>query len=562
MSEKKRKKQSFEYGAVILLCSTMLVKLIGAVFKIPLSDLIGDLGFGYFSSAYDLFTPIYTIAMAGLPIAVSRVVAEYAVEGRYRDVRQSLSITRKLFWITGITGFLLMLALIYPFVKLTDKTSDTIYSLFAISPSILFCCVMSTYRGYYEGLRNMYPTAVSDITEALGKLILGYGFAYIVMKVSGNVAFAAAAAILGITVGAAIAALYLWLRYRIAGDGITDEELIASPEKTDTRAATRALIAIAIPVVMASLANSIASLVDVVMVKWQLSHLMVSHSDGILKMYAESIADYNARHSDPLVTDAIPTFLYGVRSKAFTIYNLVPAITSVLGVSALPVLASSWVKNDRPAVKQNIESMVKISALIACPAGLGFLFMGNGIMTLMYNTVASVEIGGVMMSIYGAAALFAGVSIPMTSMLQAIGKQVISLRNVAVGAALKVIVNFACVSIPALNVKGAAIGTFVCYAFIFLANFISLIHYSRVRPDIFKILGKPFFSALGCGITAFVMYHILGSGKITAVLSIGSAAVVYLILLVVFNTFEESDVISLPKGDKIASVFKKLKIIR
>lgn len=562
MAEKKRRKQSFEYGAVILLCSTMLVKLIGAVFKIPLSDLIGDLGFGYFSSAYDLFTPIYTIAMAGLPIAVSRVVAEHAVEGRYKDVRQSLTITRRLFWITGIAGFLLMLALIYPFVKLTDKTSDTIYSLFAISPSLLFCCVMSTYRGYYEGLRNMYPTAVSDITEALGKLILGYGFAYIVMKVSGNVAFAAAAAILGITVGAAIAALYLWLRYRISGDGITEEELAASPEKMNTRAATRALIAIAIPVVMASLANSVASLVDVVMVKWQLSHLMGSHADSILKMYAASIADYNTLHSDPLVIDAIPTFLYGVRSKAFTIYNLVPAITSVLGVSALPVLASSWVKHAKPAVKQNIESMIKVSALIACPAGLGFLFMGSGIMTLMYNTVASVEIGGVMMSIYGAAALFAGISIPMTSMLQAIGKQVISLRNVAVGAVLKVVVNFACVSIPTLNVKGAAIGTFVCYAFIFFANFISLIHYSGVRPDIFKILGKPFLSALGCGITAFVMYRILGNGKITAVLSIGSAAVVYLILLVVFNTFEESDVISLPKGDKILRVFKKLRIIR
>lgn len=562
MAEKKVKKQSFEYGAVILLCSTLLVKLIGAIFKIPLSDLIGDLGFGYFSSAYDLFTPIYTLAMAGLPIAVSRVVAEHAVEGRYKDVRQSLSITRKLFWITGITGFVLMLILIYPFVKLTDKTSDTIYSLFAITPSLLFCCVMSTYRGYYEGMRNMYPTAFSDVTEALGKLILGYGFAYIVMRISGNVAYAAAAAILGITVGAAIAALYLWLRFRLGGDGITKEELAAAPPPQPTRAATRALIAIAIPVVMASLANSVASLVDVVMVKWQLSHLMGSHSDQILSMYASSIADYNARHTEALVADAVPTFLYGVRSKAFTIYNLVPAITSVLGVSALPVLASSWVKQDKPAVKKNIESMVKISALIACPAGMGFLFMGSGIMALMYNTTASVEIGGPMMSIYGAAALFAGVSIPMTSMLQAIGKQVISLRNVAIGAALKVIVNFACVSIPTLNVKGAAIGTFVCYAFVFFANLTSLVHYSGVRPDMFKILGKPLISALGCGATAAVLYAILGSGKLSALISIAAAAVVYFVLLVIFNTFEESDVISLPKGEKIVSVFRRFKIIR
>ncbi len=561
MSEKKRKKQSFEYGAAILLCSTMLVKLIGAVFKIPLSDLIGDLGFGYFSSAYDLFTPIYTLSMAGLPIAVSRIVAEHAAAGRYRDVRQSLKVTRRLFWITGFVGFALMLAFIYPFITVT-KSHDTIYSLFAIAPSLLFCCVMSTYRGYYEGLRNMYPTAASDVIEALGKLILGYGFAYIVMRISGNVAYAAAAAVLGITVGAAIAAMFLWLRYKISGDGITEQELLNAPEKQPIKTAFKALIMLAIPVVMASLANSVASLVDVVMVKWQLSHLMTDNADVIKEMYSASIADYNSIHNNALTDLTIPTFLYGIRSKAFTVYNLVPAITSVLGVSALPVLASSWIKRDKSKIKRNIESMIKISALIAFPAGMGFFFMGSGIMELMYNTVASVEIGGTMMSIYGLAAVFAGVSIPMTSMLQAIGKQVVSLRNVAIGAALKVIVNFAFVSIPSLNVKGAAIGTFVCYAFVFFANLISLIKYSGVKPNLFKILGKPFVSAVGCGATALLVYGFLDSGKLNAALSIGAAAVVYFALLVAFNTFEPEDVLSLPKGDKLLRLLTKLKVIR
>ena len=161
MPENKRKQQSFEYGAMILLTSTVLVKLIGAIFKIPLSNLIGDLGFGYFSSAYDLFTPIYTLAMAGLPIAVSRVVAEHMAVGKYRDVKNALHVTKKIFLITGLSGLVIMLLLIYPFVKITDPTGETIYSLFAIAPSLLFCCTMSTYRGYYEGLRNMYPTALS-----------------------------------------------------------------------------------------------------------------------------------------------------------------------------------------------------------------------------------------------------------------------------------------------------------------------------------------------------------------------------------------------------------------
>ena len=168
MAEKKRIQLSFEYGAIILLCSTALVKIIGAIFKIPLSRLIGDLGFGYFDSAYQLFTPIYSLSMAGLPIAISRVVAEQMQKAKYRDVRKSLKVTKRIFMVTGLGGFLLMLALIYPFVHFTDATGKTVYSLFAIAPSLFFCCIMSAYRGYYEGLRNMYPTAVSDVIEALG----------------------------------------------------------------------------------------------------------------------------------------------------------------------------------------------------------------------------------------------------------------------------------------------------------------------------------------------------------------------------------------------------------
>lgn len=562
MPEKKRKQQSFEYGAIILLCSTVLVKIIGAIFKIPLSNLIGDLGFGYFSSAYDLFTPIYALAMAGLPIAVSRVVAENMTKGNYKDVRQSLKITKRIFFLTGLTGFILMLALIYPFVKVTDPTGKTIYSLFAIAPALLFCCITSAFRGYFEGLRNMYPTAISDVTESMGKLILGLGFAYIAMQITdGNVAIAAAAAMLGITAGSMAAALYLFLRHKIKGDGITEEEYKLAPDAQPMGKATRALILIALPIVLSSLANNVASLVDVSFVKIQLSNLMESSADTIREMYKSSITDYNSFH-DVLTDKAIPTFLYGIRGKAFTIYNLVPTITSVLGVSALPVLTTMWTQKNKAGLKRNMESTMKLTAIIAMPAGMGFLFLGDGIMALMYDTVASVEIGGAMMRIFGIAAIFAGMAIPMTSMLQAIGKEKISLINVAIGAAIKVIVNIIFVGIPTINIKGAAIGTAACYAFIFFANLISLIKFTGVIPNFYKTLIKPLISALACGGTALACYKILGEGSIKTIVSILAGAVVYFAFLVLLNTFEEEDVVSLPKGEKIARLCKKLKIIR
>ena len=559
--QNKRKQQSFEYGAIILIVATALVKIIGAVFKIPLSNLIGDLGFGYFSSAYDLFLPIYSLAMAGLPIAVSRIVAENIAVNRFKDVRQTLKIARKAFLVSGIVGFTLMLLLIYPFVKITDPTGKTIYSIFAIAPNLIFCCIMSTYRGYYEGLRNMYPTAFSNVIEALGKLILGYGFAFVVMKLTNNVAYAAAGAMLGITVGSMCAALYLRLNYKFKGDNITENELEASADAIPQRTALKGLIAIAIPVVLTSLANNVASLIDVSMVKLQLSQLVENSADYLREMYSESIADFNSTAATKLTDGGIPTFLYGIRGKAFTLYNLIPTITSVLGVSALPVLASSWVVKDKSAIKKNIDSIIKMTALIAMPAGIGLAAISGPVMGLLYKSTASVEIGGPMLSIFGIAAVFAGLSLPLTSMLQAIGKQNVPVINIAIGAVIKIIVNYILVGIPSINILGAPIGTLCCYLFIFFANILCLIKFTGVIPSIIKVFIKPLISSVFSGAAAWAVTS-LSDSKIVTLASIIVAGIVYLVCLIILNAFEEEDFTTIPMGKSIVKFCKKHKILR
>ncbi len=561
MQENKRKQQSFQYGAVILLCSTVLVKIIGAIFKIPLSNLIGDLGFGYFSSAYDLFTPIYTLAMAGLPIAISRIVAENMAKERYNDVKKSFKVTSRIFVITGLVAMLIMLYFTPKFVESTDSTGKTVYSIYAIVPALLVCCITSAFRGYYEGLRNMYPTAISDIIEALGKLILGYGFAYIILKITNNVALSAAGAMFGITIGSVAAALFLFIRHKVKGDGITKQELEDSPAAQETAVIVGAVILIAIPVVFASLANSFSSLADAFFVKNHLTNMMKNNADTIRNMYQNSINDYNLHSTTVLSNNEIPTFLYGIRGKAFTLYNLVPAITSVLGVSALPVLATAWTKKDKTLIKRNIESPIKLTAIISMPIGMGFVFLGDEIMNLIYSTTASVEIGGNILKIYGLAAIFAGISIPMTSMLQSVKKEIFAFINIAIGAVIKVLVNYYLVSIPSINIQGAAIGTLACFLFVFLAHLITLILCTKIIPNVWKTILKPLIAALMCGLST-VALNLSSMGKIGTVLEIAVAAVVYFAVLVILNTFEAEDVTSLPKGDKILKIFKKLKIIR
>ena len=250
MQNKRLQHQSFESGALILLVSAVVVKIIGAFFKIPLSNLLGDTGFGQFSSAYDLFTPFYVMAMSGMPVALSRLISNAAQNERYGEVTLLKKLGRGILLKGGIFSLVCFIVLIPILSKAIGDFGNTVYGLFAVAPSILMFFIMSYYRGIYEGLESMTPTAISDLIEAAGKLILGYGFAYITLKLTQNTAFAAAAALLGITVGVAAAMLYLKLKYKKHGDVITRQQLGFTPEPTDTAALKKNLISVLLPITL------------------------------------------------------------------------------------------------------------------------------------------------------------------------------------------------------------------------------------------------------------------------------------------------------------------------
>ena len=558
----KTQEKSFQRGALLLLCSAVIVKLIGALFKIPLSSkyCLGDLGFGYFSSAYDLFTPFYALAMAGFPVAVSKTVSEYLAKGRYNDVKQMLNVSRRVYLSAGLICFLCLSAVIYPFSRLTDSTGAGIYSLFAMTPSVIFCCLMSSYRGYYQGLNNMLPTAVSELLEALCKLVLGFGFGLLTVKITGNVAFGAAAAIFGITVGTAVSTLYLKLYYRFKGDGISPVKLSGSPI-LGGRSAAKALVLIAVPVALASLAGNIALIIDSLTVRRQLGGLDESSFNIIREMYAYSVADYNKTAAAPITNGELSALLYGIRGKAYTLFNLVPTLTTVIGVSAVPVIAGLNTEKDYKALNRNLNSALKLVSLISLPAGIGLFVASDRIMELLYDSAASVEIGAPMLKLFGIAAVFAGIGIPLTGILQAMGKQKTALINIGAGAAVKLIIGMLTVSVPEINVKGAALGTLVCYAVIFVLHMAVLLKSKETALDIKAVFFKPLAAALFCGVAAQMVLYIGNSFFITT-LAILAAVLVYMICLILLKTLAEEDLMSLPQSEKLTDFCKKHRIIR
>ena len=383
------KKQTMLNGAITLVITTLIVKVIGVLYKIPLTAMLGEVGLGYFSSAYDVYTPIVSISMAGIPIAVAKMVSQDVALHRYRNARQTYRVSFRLFIIIGIVGTAVMLLLAYPYAFWISKSPNTFYSILAISPAVFFCCAMSIYRGYYEGLSNMVPTGVSQVIEALGKLVLGLLLSYGVIRAgkaqfaSGGVVFgkavqnmdeamaeiypyAAAAAVMGVTIGTMIGFFYLFLRYKVKGDGFTRTDLVNSPKPLSGQEIAKMMIALAIPVVASSLITNVTNIIDAGMLRARLASIMNDPAAaGIMKsMYAESLLGTGT--PDDSVTD----YLYGCYSAAINFKNLVPMITMNFGVSALPVLSAAWATKDHKTSRVTIESVLRLTLLIGLPAGI------------------------------------------------------------------------------------------------------------------------------------------------------------------------------------------------
>ncbi len=577
MSAKKRTYQNLLQGSMILAVATALVKVLGAIYRIPLNNMLGELGAGYYSTAYDLYLPIYSLAMAGLPVAISRMVAESMATKRYGDTRRLLKLAQRAFLITGVTGTVLMVVVTYFYLyndwfrTTFNITADAncVYAIVLIAFSVLFCCIMSTYRGYYEGLRNMIPTAVSQVIEATGKLVLGLVLVWLTKYVCINVygmtetqslPFAAGAAVLGVTLGAAAGALYLRIQHKVTGDGITEEELAASPQAQPSGVLLKSLFAIALPIVIGSMVRDVAGLVDLTTVKSRLGDVVGAVPDltgkyyGITNLSAEEMKD-------------LPTYLYGIyKGFAFSIYNLVPTITSVIGVSAIPALSTSWAQKDKEGIHQSSESIIRLTAMIALPAGVGIACLSGPILQLLYSgRPNAVIIATPILSVLGISAIFAGMAVPLTNMLQAIGKQNIPVVNMAVGVVLKIVINYALVGVESVNIKGAAVGTAVCYGYILIANLVCYLRFSKAKVNLISTLFKPAFAAILCGVAAFgankALALVIGASKINTAISIIIAALVYAICLGVTRSFTENDIKMLPKGEKIAKLLAKIKWI-
>lgn len=546
------KHQTLSEGAVILVFTAIITKAIGALFKIPLASelCLGDLGFGYFSAAYDLISPIILIAVSGLPIAVSKIISGYSTENSVVKTKNIFQLARKLFFTVGLCLLLLAFVLIFIMFSCKKITLNDAYCYFAIIPSLLICALSSAYRGYFEGITNMVYPAVSSLIEALSKLLLGFLFAFATVRTTGNPALASAMALLGITIGTFLSFIYLHISFKSHSKYTTEE----NNSELQNRQLIKKISLIALPIAVYSLSGSVAGLIDSVTVRPQLLKLFQSDFLYFEKLFEDIIDDvrYNGKLIDML---QMPTLLYGIRGKAYTLYNIIPTLAAFLGASAVPHISNSFKTKNLYEMNSNIFKIIKITSFISIPAGIGFIALNKDIMFLLFSNSASSVFGGKMLVFYGIATIFSGISIVVGNILQAIDKQNIALINLGIGVAVKIILNIILCNIKDVNIYGCTIATAVCYVIIFILNFIALEKQSINIKKIYVTLMKFLIAALVCGIFAYTVSK-LGNSSLITLISILAAVIVYLIFVKFFKIFTADELEELPFLRKIVYYFR------
>ena len=586
--------QTFIKGAAILTLSMVIVKVFGLLDKVILSDIYSmfgeeyaSMGMGLYSNAFEIFVVIFTVATGGLPIAISRIVSQNMAEKRYKDVKLVHKISVPFFVIVGIVCLIIMFAGSFYYVQVI-KSPYSIYAMLCLAPTILFGCLASIYRGYFEGQRNMTPTAISEIIEAAVKLIIGAFLAYAVMRYGMEsyeqtgtflwisfaseaeahntiLAFSVAGAICGISLGSLGSFLFLMLKYKISGDGIPKEYYESSVDARETRETFIMICKTALPIAAGALIMSLGSLIDQIIIQNVLSNLATTNSDVLYEQYSQFFSDkvfYGEPSTDTPST--IHTSLWGCYSSALTLMQLVTAVTQVFGSSAMPNVTSAWTKGDKKELKASIETVIRMTMMFTLPMALGLCVLAHPIMSFVYSDEAIAEIGGNVLTLMGITTIFTAAITPVCSMLQGIGKVNLPMKLYTICMVIKIGVTWMFVSIPEINIQGATAGSLIAYAVILIIGMYLLVKHSKITPNFFGTTIKPLIGAVFSSITAFFTNMLLSTlipQRFSTIFSIVSAIIIYLIVLLLLKTFTSTEIKFLPKGEKIVKVLEKWRLI-
>ena len=531
MSENKPKKQSFLQGVAVLTAATIIVKLLGFIYKVPLQNILQERGFGYFNTAYDVYNVLLMISTTGLPVAVSRMISQAQALENYAQIRKVYSTSMKVFLTIGVVGTLIMLVFSRQLSVMVTTNENSWAAIAALSPCVLLICIVSAHRGFFQGQSNMTPTSVSQVYEAMIRVVFGLGGAWLLLKKTGSLVYAAAGGIFGVTMGCIVAVIYLRIQF-----GKSNQILQrGGGEAKSTRATMKELLVIAVPITLGSAGLQIINLFDTMIYMRRLTGALAWSSDA---------AD-TAK---------------GIYNFCQTIFNLPCSLVTPITISIIPTVTAALTVKNLAGARHTEESAVRTMALITMPCAVGLAVLSEPIIRLLASNYGaeSVATATPILMYLGIAVIFNSTVLLFNAIMQAHGDVTTPVVNMLIGGIVKVIVNYILVGIPALNIVGAAIGTVICYLTITILDLIAMRKTVTTRPVIFRNIVRPGLAALLMGAATVLSYRVLArlvsSNTVACLGALVIAVIAYAILVLALQCITYEDCMLFPKGEKIAKI--------
>lgn len=508
------RQKSMLSGITILTVSGLLCKIVGALYRIPLSHLIGEDGIATYQLVFPTYNILLTVSAAGFPVAVSRMVSYFIAKEDPHSAKRTLRLALYLLTVFGLISMLLMV-LFSP--ALAARTGDitTQPGFVAIAPALFLVCVMSALRGFLQGQQDMVPTAVSQLIEQVGKVFICLPMAYFGMRIS--VAYAAAGMLLGTSIAEGVALLYIYCAYRKNKSTFSTIPQCKQSTESD-RSLMKQLISLTVPITIGSCVIPFSAFIDSGMI--------------LNRMQQAGIAYETAKP------------LYGCYSGyVLTLINVPTAIATSIAMSIVPSISAAMAKNDREKLSTQSALGLRLSMILALPCSVGMSLLSRQILSLVYrfDDIQRLNTTAEIMSLSSLTIILFTLVQATTGILQGMKKERIPVITLFAGVLVKIFLNYVLIGTPGIGLYGAPIASLFCYGISLIPNLICVYKAAHIRLNWMDGLLKPVFCAAVMGAVLLAAVHVLPDRKIWTPLMVLLGMAVYLGVALLTKTVTKQD---------------------
>ncbi len=522
-------------GAAIIGTAGVIVKVLGAFFRIPLANWIGDTGMSYYGFAYSIYGALLVLSTAGLPVAISRLVSENIAQKKYRNAHKVFRVSFNLLLVIGIVSFLICFFGSGLMVEVFGNPQAAL-AVRAISPALLFVPLFSAFRGYFQGRQNMRPTAISEVTEQLVRVAVGLSLAWVFLHGAYEEpeVQAAAGASFGASAGSVAGLGIIFMIYLLNRRVIHRKMDLNTDAVDETGAIIKKIVIIAVPIIIGAEVMPVMNLLDtaIIMRRLQATGWTLEEAQG----------------------------MYGLISGFCSPLISFPQIfTQAVSVSLVPAIAGFVAVKNRQKIKENVELAYRTTMIMAFPCALGMFALSEPILLLLYSAQPeSAREAAPILRVMAIGVVFLAIVQTSTGVLQAVGRQTLPVRHLIMGCVAKGVITYILVGVAAINVMGAAIGTVTAYIIAMALNNRSVYVHTGCRQNISLTYVRPCISAVIMAVIAYGAYQgleaLTGSNGISTILAIGAGVLVYAVLIFVFKAITLEELLSFPGGERIAKI--------